>query len=68
MARTPFQLRSASPFKQFKEDPKLERMIHSEGGKNLLKDVNIKKGKKSIYTYKQMHKDLLAKGMSQAKS
>lgn len=59
MARTPFQLRSASPFKQ-------ERMVHSEGGKNLLKDVNIKKGKKSIYTYKQMHKDLLAKGMSQA--
>ena len=41
-------------------------MVHSEGGKNLLKDVNIKKGKKSIYTYKQMHKDLLSKGMSQA--
>ena len=60
MARTPFKLRSASPFK------KDERMVHSEGGKNLLKDVNIKKGKKSIYTYRQMHKDLLSKGMSQA--
>ena len=60
MARAPFKLRSASPFK------KDERMVHSEGGKNLLKDVNIKKGKKSIYTYRQMHKDLLSKGMSQA--
>tara|TARA_R110000822_G_C15333503_1_gene494858 strand:+ start:928 stop:2073 length:1146 start_codon:yes stop_codon:yes gene_type:complete len=60
--RTPFKLRSASPFKA---DDNTERMVHSEGGKNLLKDVNVKKGKKSIYTYKKMHADLLAKGMSQ---
>lgn len=57
--RTPFKLRSASPFKN-------ERMVHTEGGKNLLKDVTVNKGKKSIYTYKKMHADLLAKGMSQA--
>ena len=57
--RTPFKLRSASPFKN-------ERMVHTEGGKNLLKDVTVKKGKKSIYTYRKMHADLLAKGVSKA--
>jgi len=58
--RTPFKLRSASPFK------KDEQMVHKEGGENVLKNVNVTKGKKSIYTYKQLHKDTLAKGGSKA--
>ena len=58
--RTPFKLRSASPFKNDK------KMVHNEGGENVLKNVNVTKGKKSIYTYKQLHKDTLAKGGSQA--
>jgi len=59
MARTPFQLRSASPFKK-------DKMVHKEGGENVLKNVSVNKGETSIYTYKKMHADLLKKGMSQA--
>ena len=58
--RTPFKLRSASPFKNDK------KMVHNEGGENVLKNVNITKGKKSIYKYSQLHKDTLARGGSQA--
>lgn len=59
MARTPFKLRSASPFKK-------DKMVHNEGGENVLKNVSVNKGETSIYTYKKMHADLLKKGMSQA--
>ena len=41
-------------------------MVHNEGGENVLKNVNITKGKKSIYKYSQLHKDTLARGGSQA--
>jgi len=61
MARTPFKLRSASPFKNDKK-----KMVHNEGGENVLKNVSVNKGETSIYTYKKMHADLLKKGMSQA--
>jgi len=61
MARTAFKLRSPSPFKQ-------DQAVAQEGGENVLKNVNVNKGEKSIYTYKKMHADILKNGGSQAEA